>query len=82
MNYKHNEEFCKAFGAHIRKLRLANDLSMRELADLCEVDLSQIRRIESGEINTSISTVLALAEALRISHKEIFNFTFPAREKK
>lgn len=76
MNYTYNEEFCKAFGAHVRKLREDQGLSMRQLAANADLDHNQIYRIENGIVNTSISMVYALAKGLGIPFKELFDFSF------
>src|SRR6202012_6217784 len=64
VNYKHNPEYCKAFGAHFRKLREAKGVGMREFALQADVEYSQLSKIERGVTNPTISTVAALAEAL------------------
>lgn len=63
----------KAFGFRIRQLREAKDLSQEKLANLVDVSLSQIGRIERGEINTTISTANAIAKALKIKLTELFD---------
>jgi transcriptional regulator with XRE-family HTH domain len=77
-----NEDFCNAFGAHVRKLREQRGLSMRELASNLDVEYNQIYRIENGKINTSISMVILLAEGLGVSHQQIFDFKYSSRGKK
>lgn len=47
---------------------------MVELAFQAEIEYSQLSRIERGEINTSISVVNAIAKALNISPKDLFDF--------
>jgi len=46
-----------------------------ELANSSDIPISQIGRIERGEINTTISTAYAISKALEIDIKELFNFT-------
>jgi transcriptional regulator with XRE-family HTH domain len=77
VNYKHNEAYCKAFGAHLRSLREEKGLGMRQFALIAEMEYSQLSKIERGIINTTISTAYALADALGVSHNELFNFRFP-----
>ena len=72
--YIRQEEKLKAFGAHIRHLRQQKNLSIQALADLCNIEYSQLSRIERGIINTSLSNVFAIAEALNIPSKELFDF--------
>lgn len=77
-----NDDFCLAFGKHVRKLREEQGLSMREFATNLDVEYNQIYRIENGKINTSISMVQAIAEGLGVSHQEMFNFKWSAGKKK
>lgn len=69
-----NKKLITAFGKHLRKLRQKKGLSMRYLADLADVDYTQIARIETGKTNTTISTVYALSKALDVSIDELFKF--------
>jgi transcriptional regulator with XRE-family HTH domain len=69
-----NQEFINAFGINLRKLRTEAKMSQEDLANDSNIPLSQIGRIERGEINTSISTVFALANALDKKVSELFLF--------
>jgi len=77
VNYKYNKEFCEAFGRRIRKLRENKGITMRQFAVEADIEYSQLSKIERGVINTTISTVLALANALQIDVRELFKFKFP-----
>lgn len=77
MNYKHNEAYCKAFGAHLRSLREQKGFGMREFALVAEIEYSQLSKIERGVTNPTISTCVGIAEALGVSHTELFSFKFP-----
>ena len=63
-----------AFGNNLRKLRQAKKLSMEQLSYEVDVDLSQIYRIEKGMINPTLSTLNAIAKALDVSLKDLFNY--------
>ncbi len=69
-------EFQVIFGKHIEKLRTAQNLSYRQLAQRCDIDFSNISKIEKGEINIQLSTVLQLAKGLSVTPKELFDFQF------
>ncbi len=69
-----DKKFIKSFGQNLRKLRSANGLTQEDLAYSADIPISQIGRIERGEINTTISTINALANALNIEPKELLNF--------
>lgn len=66
----------KEFGDNLRKLREARGLSLRNLAAQCRLDHSDISRIERGEKNITILTILELAKGLDIHPKKLFDLDF------
>jgi transcriptional regulator with XRE-family HTH domain len=64
----------EAFGKNLKALRNDAKLSQEDLANDCDISISQIGRIERGEINTTISTLFVLAKALNIEVRDLFNF--------
>lgn len=73
-NYYRDEDFIKQFGLRLKAIRKSKKISQEELAFKAGFELSQIGRIERGTINTSISHVAAIAQALGISPDELFKF--------
>lgn len=69
-------EFRRAFGKNVEKYRKEIGLSYRELAQKCDVDHSNISKIEKGEVDLRLSTIQELAKGLKISPKELFDFEF------
>lgn len=69
-----NQSFIKSFGNKLRDTRKSKNFSQEQLAFEADIPISQIGRIERGEINTTINTVSALAKALKIPAKELFEF--------
>ena len=67
-----------ALGKRLRDLRRLRGLSQEELAWKADLELSQISRIERGIINTSISQLFSIAEALEVSLQEFFDFEIHA----
>ncbi|MBL7885593.1 MAG: helix-turn-helix transcriptional regulator [Flavobacterium sp.] len=49
-------------------------MSQEELAYSSDIPISQVGRIERGEINTTISTVKAIANSLNLPIKNLFDF--------
>lgn len=68
-----NDSFLKAFGNRIKELRLANGMSQEELANTAEIPINQVGRIERGQINTTLVTIKALADALKIKLELLFS---------
>lgn len=64
----------KLFGERIRQIRQSKDFTQQHLANIAEIELSQIYRIETGKINTKLSTILIIAKALDVSPKDLFEF--------
>lgn len=58
----------------MEQLRTEKGLSLRKLADLADVDFSQIHRIEKGQSNPSLTMLLTLTEALEITVEELMGF--------
>ena len=67
-------EFLILFGKEIEKHRIHQNLSYRQLAQRCDIDHSNISKIEKGEINITLSTILELSKGLKINPKELFDF--------
>jgi transcriptional regulator with XRE-family HTH domain len=72
--YTRDEKFIKSFGENVRRLRIESGLSQEELANLTDLELSQINRIELGKVNTSISHVKVIADALGKKPQSLFDF--------
>lgn len=67
-------EFRIAFGKRVEKFRKKLGLSYRELAQKCDVDHSNISKIEKGEVDLRISTIQELSKGLEIHPKDLFDF--------
>jgi len=75
-----NTDYIIAFGKHVKKLRTARKLSRETLAAYADIEVMQIYRIETGKVNTTLSTMYAIAKALEISPKELLDFEFSEGE--
>ena len=60
-------------GARIKDLRDAKKISQQELADTADMERSIITRIENGQRNISVDTLLKVLNALEISPKDFFD---------
>ena len=68
------ETFLINLGIHIRQIRERKNLSQQNLADICDLPKTTIGRIERAEMNTTIKTLVKVANALEIEPKELLNF--------
>lgn len=67
-------EFRIAFGKRVEEFRKKLGLSYRQLAQKCDVDHSNISKIEKGEVDVRISTIQELAKGLEVHPGELFDF--------
>lgn len=74
MKYSRHEAGVKKFGLRVKELRLQKGFSQEQLAWETGLEFSQINRIENGKINTSISNIFIIAEALKIKPSELLEF--------
>lgn len=79
VNNLRDSEAIALFGRHLRQMRTQQGLTMEDLAYQCGLSYNQLGRIELGEINTTISTVFALARGLQVSPTQLFEFDLPPR---
>lgn len=68
------QDFIVNLGVHIRQIREIKKISQQNLADLCDLPKTTIGRIERAEMNTTIKTLVKIANALEIDPKELLNF--------
>ncbi|QKJ32451.1 helix-turn-helix transcriptional regulator [Mucilaginibacter mali] len=68
---RRNEKGISVLGGNIRKYRGARGLTIEQLANLLEVDYSQISRMERGVVNAHVSMVFDIAEALGVSASQL-----------
>ncbi len=74
MKQKRNSQALKKFGKRVRAFRLQQDISQRQFAFDADIELSLLKRIEKGEVNTGITTVFSIAHALDIPPKDLLDF--------
>ena len=60
-----------ALGVAIRKVRQSKSISQEKLALLAEVDRSYVGRVERGDNNVAILTLLKLASALDVNLEKL-----------
>ena len=63
----------RAFGRHLRAVREARSLSLKELGDLANVDKSTLKPIEVGLASTNLDLLISVARALHLQMHELMN---------
>lgn len=61
-----NKQVMRTFGERLRELREQKQMSQAQLAHRAQIVPSQVGRIERGQINASICTIVNLAAALEV----------------
>lgn len=62
------------FGRHLESLRKSKNLSLRKLAQNCNIDYADIKKYENGEINMTFYTLVELSKGLNLSLKDLVDF--------
>ncbi len=61
-----------AYGARLRELRKAKKLSQEALADKAGIHRTFVGRVERGEANITLNSILRITKALEVSLSEFF----------
>lgn len=67
------DKFLIDLGIRIRRLREQREFSQQDLADYCGIPKIQIQRIELAKVNTTIKTLVKIANALGVEPKELLD---------
>ncbi len=62
------------FGENLRRLRKEKGMSLREMSYACSIDNSKIAKIEKGQINITLTTLLQLAQALELPASALLDY--------
>ena len=68
------DNFIANLGVYIRQLREQRNLSQQDLANDCNIPKTQIGRIERAKVNTTVRTLIKIANALEIEPKDLLDF--------
>jgi transcriptional regulator with XRE-family HTH domain len=69
--HRRNQEAITTLANNIRKYRNERNLTIEELANMVEVDYSQIGRMERGVVNANVSIIFDIAQALNIEPSKL-----------
>ena len=72
MHKVRDERLLKRLAKNLKAARKACGMSQEDLAEKSGLALSQIARLETAKLNTSISTVFSLLKALDADANELF----------
>ena len=54
----------EAFGRNVRRERMARKITQERLAELVDLNIRTVQKIEAGDVNILLTTVLRLRKAL------------------
>jgi transcriptional regulator with XRE-family HTH domain len=66
--------FLKLFGARVRQLRAERGLSVKELAERLDYDVSTFHALERGEHGVRLQLIVDLAAELGVDESDLLNF--------
>lgn len=66
MSLDNSINFLNNFGSNLKRIRKGKKLSLRKLASNCNIDHSDIAKMEKGEVNITLLTLEELAKGLNI----------------
>ena len=64
-------ELSRILGNRIRHLREEKNISQQNLAEMCNVEKSNMARIEAGRTNPTLLTMFKISSALKVSLAEL-----------
>jgi len=69
-----NSKIQIEFGENLRRIRESKGLSLSEVSARCDVDKSNIAKVENGQFNIQLTKIFELAKGLGIEAKELLDF--------
>jgi transcriptional regulator with XRE-family HTH domain len=69
-----------SFGARLKQIRLEKGIAPLQFYRKSGIDPVTLRKYEKGELEPKLSIIMIIAKAFKISHLEVMNISFKARE--
>ena len=74
------KDYKMNIGDNIKRIRVARNLSQKEVITIAKLDAAQYSRIENGKTDPSVTTLEKIAKALGVSLAELFAATDELKE--
>ena len=71
----------KSIASNVRRARLRAQLTQEALAEIAEMDARFVQRVETGEIDLRIGTLVRLASALNVRPPVLLKSSSPIRRR-
>lgn len=69
-----DQDILDKLAKRLKEIRKAQKLTQEQLSYKSGITLSQIARIETGRLNSSVCTLVIIAEALEVDPSELLKF--------
>jgi len=69
-----DKAFIQQLGLNIKQLRQSKGLKLMQLSDICNIEKSNLIRIEQGRTNPTTTTLKIIADALEVRVGDLFSF--------
>ena len=76
MAKRDSTELKRLFGENLKRLRKSKGYSLLDVDYRCELNESNISKIENGKSDIQLSTIIELAKGLGVHPKQLFDFDF------
>lgn len=70
---KNYEEIIKLIAQNIKKIRTSKGLSVQEVAYRCDIERSNLSRLEAGRTNMTIKTLCLICNALNVEISDLLD---------
>jgi len=64
----------KTFGGNVRRLRAESGITQEKLAELADLNIRTIQKIEAGQTNILVTTVSRIQQALNCGWDDLMDF--------
>lgn len=72
----------KILGENIHSLRIKQQLTQEQLAELCDLHRTYIGAMERGDRNVSLNNIVKVAQALKVTPSELLKYDSKIQLKK
>jgi transcriptional regulator with XRE-family HTH domain len=79
---KRFKDAARALGARARELRESHELTLEQASAQMEVDLKHLQKVEAGQLNVTLVTVLRIADGLNVSPSALFDSIGPIKRRR
>jgi transcriptional regulator with XRE-family HTH domain len=71
MDHRQETKIIREFGRNLKRIRTEKGFSIRQLADLADMNLGNLSDLELGKKNPYMTTVVHLARTLGVTVQEL-----------